>query len=220
MGGTPHLPSGKKPATRCKRLLVYLTLPLATGLFFLGSACARLETPVETPPTGESVMASLPAEPWLLVDTQAETLSVLRGDDLVAQFDNIAFGSSGAGLKHRRGDRVTPVGVFRVGWVNPNSRFTFFVGLDYPNLAYAEQALRENRIDKTTYERIRGALLTGRSPPQDTVLGGDIGIHGIGAGDPFIHDNFNWTNGCIALDNQQIQRLAPWVQKGTRVEIR
>ena len=64
------------------------------------------------------------------------------------------------------------------------------------------------------------AIKNGRTPPQNTPLGGHIGIHGVGAGDPRIHTNFNWTNGCVALTNEQVTRLAALIKVGTRVEIR
>jgi len=51
-------------------------------------------------------------------------------------------------------------------------------------------------------------------------LGGGIGIHGIGRGDLDIHRQYNWTNGCVALDNDQITDLARWIGVGTRVVIR
>ncbi len=57
-------------------------------------------------------------------------------------------------------------------------------------------------------------------PPQETPLGGYIGIHGIGRGDPAIHQKFNWTQGCIALTNRQIDDLSKWVHVGMRVVIR
>jgi L,D-peptidoglycan transpeptidase YkuD (ErfK/YbiS/YcfS/YnhG family) len=95
-----------------------------------------------------------------------------------------------------------------------------FIGLDYPNLDYARQAYQQKRIDSVDYFHIRVALKQGRVPPQDTPLGGAIGIHGVGAGSAWVHANFDWTDGCVALDNQQIWRLAQWVQVGTRVEIR
>jgi hypothetical protein len=60
----------------------------------------------------------------------------------------------------------------------------------------------------------------GRLPPQNTALGGRIGLHGLGRGDPKVHQQFNWTNGCIALTNEQIDQLLTWVGKGTRVSIR
>jgi L,D-peptidoglycan transpeptidase YkuD (ErfK/YbiS/YcfS/YnhG family) len=57
-------------------------------------------------------------------------------------------------------------------------------------------------------------------PPQNTILGGAIGIHGIGNGDPEIHKRFHWTEGCVAVTNEQIERLAELVDIGTRVVIR
>jgi len=158
--------------------------------------------------------------PWLLVDTRAETLTVMTGTKPLEVFTNLAFGTAGVGIKRREGDGKTPKGVFRVGWINEDSEFDLFFGLDYPNLEYAERARREKIIDDWTFLRIRMALRNGLTPPQDTPLGGAIGIHGIGQGDPGIHANFNWTEGCIALDNRQIRRLARWVTIGTRVEIR
>ncbi|MCP5245074.1 MAG: L,D-transpeptidase, partial [Burkholderiales bacterium] len=47
-----------------------------------------------------------------------------------------------------------------------------------------------------------------------------IGIHGIGRGDPEIHDQFHWTNGCIALTNEQIDQLGKWLKPGVMVKIR
>lgn len=158
--------------------------------------------------------------PWVLVDTRKDTLSIMLENRPMEVFHHIAVGSRGPGTKRMRGDNVTPVGVFRIGWINPNSRFKLFFGLDYPNLEYADKAYREGRIDRDTYDHIRFSVSQGLTPPQDTPLGGSIGIHGVGAGDPWVHANLDWTNGCIALDNRQIERLAQWVGVGTRVEIR
>ncbi len=159
------------------------------------------------------------AETWLLVDTREQTLSVMDGIRVLEHFDRVALGAAGAGLKHGRGDGKTPLGTFRVSWFNPNSRFDYFIGLDYPNRAYADRALEEGRIDRGTHLRIVSALDLHITPPQDTPLGGQIGIHGLGAGDRQVHETLNWTNGCIALDNGEIRRLARWVSRGTRVEI-
>lgn len=51
------------------------------------------------------------------------------------------------------------------------------------------------------------------------MIGGQIGIHGLGAGDKEIHKVFNWTHGCIALTNEQIDQLTRWVGKGTVVKV-
>jgi murein L,D-transpeptidase YafK len=144
----------------------------------------------------------------------------MRGSHVLKVFDHIAIGRRGAGAKRWSGDNITPLGVFRVGWMKLSKHYNFFIGLNYPNLEYAQKAYRERRIDGIAYWRIRHALESDHTPPQDTQLGGYIGIHGLGKGDPYVHANFNWTSGCIALNNQQIQDLAGWVQVGTRVEIR
>lgn len=197
-------------------------LVFLSGLVWLMSACA----PNNIEPTGSLSMlttygAGVPREPWLLVDTKSDKLIVMQGNQPVKTFPQIALGSSGVGVKSGRGDNKTPLGVFRVGWINEHSRFKTFIGLDYPNLDYAERALRERRIDALTYERIRAAWTNGHTPPQDTPLGGQIGIHGVGYGNPGIHRaGINWTSGCVALDNRQIDALRPWVKVGMRVEIR
>lgn len=194
---------------------------LAGGLMLLGSAC----TPGVIEQKPPSLLATIPdpalREPWLLVDTKADQLIIMQNNHPLKTFDQIALGSSGAGFKSRRGDNKTPLGVFRVGWINERSRFKRFIGLDYPNLDYAERALREKRINRATYERIRTAWIGGHTPPQNTPLGGQIGIHGIGAGNPKVHSaGINWTSGCVALDNWQIDALRPWIKVGMRVEIR
>lgn len=194
---------------------------LAGGLTLLGSACAPNMVQRAPPSPLTTIPDPVRREPWLLVDTKADKLIIMQDDRPVETFHQIAVGSSGVGIKNRRGDNKTPLGQFRIGWINDHSRFKRFFGLDYPNLDYAERALREHRIDPATYERIRTAWRNGHTPPQNTSLGGQIGIHGLGAGDPKVHNaGINWTSGCVALDNQQIEALRPWVKVGMHVEIR
>lgn len=157
---------------------------------------------------------------WLLVETQPHVLSVMKGDEVVAAFPKIAIGRRGAGLKQHRGDNLTPIGHFRIGWINENSRFRRFFGFTYPNFYNAKRALEAGLIDGGTFERIAAADLAGGIPPQNTALGGQIGIHGLGSGSAAIHENFDWTQGCIALSNEQIDRLAQYVKPGTWVVIR
>ena len=192
------------------------------GIFLVGllGGCANTVDP-QGPPGELKGFGPGALEPWLLVDTKKDALILMQGGKPVKTFSRIAVGSSGVGVKSGRGDNKTPLGVFRVGWINDNSRFKRFIGLDYPNLDYANRALRSNRIDALTYERIRQAWSNGYTPPQDTPLGGQIGIHGIGRGNPGVHDaGINWTSGCVALDNSQIDALRPWIKVGMRVEIR
>ena len=159
------------------------------------------------------------ADYWVMIDAGKQTLSVLQGDQIKRVFRNISVGRNGYTVDHHEGDGKTPLGVFHIAWINPNSRFHLFFGLDYPNQQYADAALRHQLIDHDTFSAISQALYRGDLPPQDTPLGGHIGIHGLGRGSRFIHDTTNWTEGCVALTNEQIDELAQWVTLGTKVVI-
>ncbi len=157
---------------------------------------------------------------WIDVDTSAHTLSVMQGDAIQTVFKNVAIGRYGTTWSKMTKDDKTPLGRFRVGWVNERSRYYRFFGLNYPNLDTAKRALDENRINEETWLSILEAKSMGKTPPQNTPLGGHIGIHGIGRGDREIHHEYNWTNGCIALTNEQIDQLGKWIKPGILVNIR
>lgn len=157
---------------------------------------------------------------WIDVDTNAHTLSVMQGDTIQAVFKNVAIGRYGTTWSKMTKDDKTPLGRFRVGWINEKSRYYRFFGLNYPNLDTAKRALDENRITEETWLSILEAKIMGKTPPQNTPLGGHIGIHGIGRGDQEIHHKYNWTNGCIALTNEQIDQLGKWIKPGILVNIR
>ncbi|MGR8930937.1 MAG: L,D-transpeptidase family protein [Gammaproteobacteria bacterium] len=169
---------------------------------------------------GISRMAFADPSVWLLVDTQKLSMEVKKGEKTLAILDNIAIGRNGAGEKNHRGDDVTPLGSFRIGWVNKQSSFRKFFGLTYPNIEHAEKALQKGLIGEDTYQAIARAQLNGQIPPQNTDLGGQIGIHGLGRGSLAIHKSMNWTHGCIALTNEQIDRLSQWIEKGTLVTVK
>lgn len=157
---------------------------------------------------------------WIDVDTSTHTLSVMQGNVIQTVFKNVAIGRYGTTWSKMTKDDKTPLGRFRVGWINENSRYYRFFGLNYPNLDTAKRALDENRITEETWLSILEAKSMGKTPPQNTPLGGHIGIHGIGRGDQEIHHEYNWTNGCIALTNEQIDRLGKWIKPGILVNIR
>jgi murein L,D-transpeptidase YafK len=157
---------------------------------------------------------------WLLVDTEKLSMEVKKGDKTLAVMQNIAIGRNGAGEKNTRGDDITPVGNYRIGWINQNSSFRKFFGLTYPNIEHADTALKKGTIDLSTYENIARAHFNGQIPPQNTDLGGQIGIHGLGSANLSIHRSMNWTHGCIALTNDQIDQLSQWVEKGTLVTVK
>lgn len=159
------------------------------------------------------------AERWILIDTTAHNLSVFNGDTLERFYPRVALGRRGSGNARQRGGNVTPTGEFRVAWINHASNFNIFFGLNFPNVEHTERAYQRHLIDIDTYYALRTALLEGRTPPQNTPLGGNIGIHGLGLGDLSIHRKFDWTQGCVALTNTEIEQLAQWVEVGTLVII-
>lgn len=157
---------------------------------------------------------------WILVDTNALTLSVMKGDSPLRTFENIAIGSNGATWEKRTMDEKTPLGDFRISAIKNNSRFHLFFAINYPTMEHARRALEDGRVSHAEFQALQTAWKRGESPPQNTGLGGFIGIHGVGEGDMEIHNRFNWTNGCIAITNEEIDELAGLVNIGTRVTIR
>jgi murein L,D-transpeptidase YafK len=158
--------------------------------------------------------------PWILVDTHTATVSVNVADRTLETFDGIAIGRNGTAKNHFEGDGKTPLGTFEVAWINDKSNYHLFFGLNYPTRERAERAFRSHLIDLKTYLDIQLAFDKHEVPPQDTPLGGFIGIHGLGKADPAIHESANWTKGCVALTDSQIERLATWIKPGTKVVIR
>ncbi|MEM8560610.1 MAG: L,D-transpeptidase [Pseudomonadota bacterium] len=160
------------------------------------------------------------AERWVLVDTSALTLAVMEGDDVVLQYDNIAIGSNGPTLAKLVSDETTPLGEFRINRINQQSRYHLFFALDYPTMEHAQRALVDGRLSSQEFDRVRSAWQSNRPPPQNTSLGGHLGIHGLGGGSEEIHGLVNWTDGCIAITDTQIEELSELIGIGTRVSVR
>ena len=179
----------------------------------LGSALALLLAPF-TQGAGSA------PDIWLSVDTQRLNLAVMQGDTKLKLFENIAIGSNGPTLAKHRGDETTPLGEFTITEIRPSQRFELFMAIDYPNREHIERAYMEERISMEEYRVLRHDLDKGRPPPQYTSLGGQLGIHGLGRGSPEVHKAVNWTDGCIALTNEQLFELATLVTVGTRVVVR
>ena len=157
---------------------------------------------------------------WLLVDTTIKTVDVLKGREVIDSFENIAIGRGGAGFKEQRGDDITPLGTYRIGWVNKSSNFRIFFGFDYPSMPNAQRALHDGLISRNTFKKIAKAHSKKRTPPQNTPMGGMLGIHGLGNANKLIHREFDWTHGCIAMTNPQIERLSQWIKPGTVVKVK
>lgn len=159
-------------------------------------------------------------ELWLLVENDVSALSVYRGTMLVEHFAPVSLGRAGAQIMRTEGGNVTPKGEFRVNRFNRESQWHIFVGLDYPTPAHARMALNEGLYTERDYANYFAYYRRHGYPPQQTVLGGFIGIHGLGVADPEVHARYHWTQGCVAVTDEQIERLAELIDIGTRVVIR
>lgn len=165
-------------------------------------------------------MAATTVDVWLSIDTEHLNLAIMQGETELQVFEDIAIGSNGPTLSRLRGDKTTPLGDFTITDIRRSKRFELFMAINYPNLDHTERAFDDHRIDFEEYRTLRYDLDRGNPPSQSTSLGGQLGIHGLGTGDPEVHKLANWTNGCIALTNEQLVELVDWVAIGTRVVVR
>lgn len=133
---------------------------------------------------------------FLLVDKSDRTLTVFFDGKSIKTYEDISFGDAPAGHKQFEGDERTPEGRYTIDARNPNSAYHLSLRISYPNAqdrAFAEQF--------------------GRSP------GGDIFIHGQPNSMSVGELSGDWTDGCIAVSNSEIQELWNAVANGTPIEI-
>ncbi len=164
-------------------------------------------------------VADTSTETRIEIDTSKLQLAVIRRGKVLLLIKDISIGRFGSSRIRIRGSNLTPMGTFKISSIRKSQNFYKFFALEYPNRENADLALQENRIDLATWEKIIKAIDKNRPVPQNTSLGGHLGIHGIGKGDIDIHRRYNWTNGCVAITNEQIDQLSRWVRPGIRVTI-
>lgn len=174
-----------------KRLLRLLALVLMTGAAWM---IWQAFAPRPAPPPQSAAVDRIDS---ILIEKSARRLTASRDGETVLEFP-IALGFSPEGDKQQEGDGKTPEGVFRIDRRNPNSAYHLSLGIDYPQ----------------SEDRAR-AQAAGVSP------GGDIFIHG----QPNAVGNLvtlpgDWTAGCIAVSNEQMEMLWRLAGVGTEVEIR
>lgn len=131
----------------------------------------------------------------------------------------VALGREPRGPKQRSGDNRTPEGRYRIAAPARPSRFHLFILIDYPSRTDAEASLRAGRIDPSVFAQVDESIEGGALPPQDTALGGYIGLHGEGDRWRGLSSTIDWTTGCIALRDEDIEFLAERVAVGTPVVI-
>jgi murein L,D-transpeptidase YafK len=142
-------------------------------------------------------------------------MELREGQEPVRRF-RIVLGSSPREPKRVQGDGRTPVGRYFISEKKAQSRFHRFLGLNYPNIDDAERGYWERQIDARQWADIFLANLRMDMPPASTRLGGRVGIHGFG-GRPLLP--IDWTQGCIAVSDPEIEYLFRRVPIGTPVFI-
>lgn len=172
------------------------------------------------------ILATIPlahaSEYQILISKKNKELIVEKAGEIIKKY-HIASGKGGKGTKRKQGDSKTPQGVYRVSKFKDSSRFHYFIQLDYPNLIDAWYGYKNKTIDANDFKRIASAYKKREAPPQDTALGGFIGIHGLGEENEeklTIHQEINWTEGCIALTNSDVIDLKKFIDIGTPVIIK
>jgi len=112
----------------------------------------------------------------------------------------VALGKEPTGDKVRIGDNRTPEGVFRIDFKNAQSRFHKALHISYPDVAHQERA-----------------RALGVNP------GGNIMIHGLPTAYKSIgaaHREFDWTEGCVAVTNEEIEEIWRAVAPGSPIQIK
>ena len=171
-----------------------LLLVCSLGLVLWGGACAVL------PPTGQPPVLVKPRLiDYVIVEKSRNKMYLLKNNNIVRGY-NIALGQNPIGHKVQEGDHRTPEGRYMLTYKNAQSSFYKSIRIDYPNEA-----------DKAR------AVARGVSP------GGDIVIHGM----PNEVGDYrgpikprNWTQGCIAVRNYEMEQIWRLVDSNTPIEIR
>jgi murein L,D-transpeptidase YafK len=135
----------------------------------------------------------------LVVLKREHKLLLLSGEQVVKSYD-VALGRGGMAPKRRQGDRRTPEGLYRIDYRNPASKFHLALHISYPQSADKHRARQ-----------------LGADP------GGDIMIHGLDPDSSWVgsyHRTVDWTDGCIAVTDNEMDEIWRLVPDGTPVEIR
>ena len=174
------------------------------------------------PDTFASRLDSIAGQLRMVIWKSRYTLTLYKGDQPVKTYRAVFGKGYQDGDKRMAGDKRTPEGDYYICTMNGSKRFYKFLGLSYPDLKHAELGLQALLITPEQFAMIKKAIDERQPPPWDTPLGGAVGIHGrMHAG--MVASNtlasINWTDGCIALDNADIDEIYSVVTVGTPVTI-
>ena len=147
------------------------------------------------------LLLTLSAPAWagelaIVVDKTARTLTVIDDGVALRRFAGIRLGDAPRGPKHFEGDERTPEGHYVISGRNPESAYHLSLRISYPDDADRAYAAAHGR------------------PP-----GGDIFVHGQPNDSAQDRIDEDWTDGCIALGNDEIEELWDLVDDGTPIAI-
>ncbi len=160
--------------------------------------------------------------PNILVDKRNYTLNLYEDTVLVKSY-RVSLGRNILRAEKTADDEATPVGEYKICSIDTSHRYNKFFQLNYPNLSNATEALRKGWITQKVFDQIKFEFYYEGCTKYNKVLGGNIGIQGLGRLNyifknlPFV---YNWTNGSIAMSNEDIDELYSVIKIGTKVVIK
>ena len=158
-----------------------------------------------------SLLAADLVKPRIEVYKAQRQLQLFDADHLIKTYP-IALGSNPIPPKEREGDRATPEGSYFICQKNPQSQFHLSLAISYPGPQDAERGFKAGLINKEEEGAVLKPSANHQTPPWNTKLGGEVFVHGNGS-------KPDWTWGCIALDDQDIDELYRLVPVGTPITI-
>ena len=203
--------------------VIYLTIAII--IFFFGVIVYGIVLNLRDIPLSEALIKNGYTEitnPKIVVDRHNYTLGIYEDSVLIKNY-RVSFGKSVQTPKTRAGDKATPVGVYRICKIFKEHKYHKFFQINYPNLEDGAAALRKGWISQKEFNDIKFQFYYEGCTKYHRVLGGDIGIHGIGELNyifknlPFV---FNWTNGSIAMSDENIDEIYTVIREGTEVVIK
>ena len=157
-----------------------------------------------------------------LVVDKTDYKILLYSDKILVKSYKAVFGKSSGTIKTSAEDNITPICDYKICAIDTLTKYHKYFHIDYPNERDAAEALKQGYIFDDEFNTIILAAKKKECPPKETKLGSDIGIHGIGTYNIIFKNlpfTFNWTNGSIAISNENADELYSVVKIGTPVKI-
>lgn len=151
------------------------------------------------PPTTTVILTQSAAVDYIVVQKADRVMSLWKQGRIIKTFPILAYGANPYGAKVREGDEKTPEGTYYINEKHPSLKFQKFLNISYPN---DQDRARAQKLGVPT--------------------GGNVGIHGDKGGISgfFQRMDKNWTDGCIAMRNADIEEIYAMVDVGTPIMIK